>query len=58
MQAMEFNEDVCSLVEGGSVLLRWPAHISKASAEDLFVWLDVVKKKIKRVAEAPSTAEE
>jgi hypothetical protein len=56
--ATGLREDVCSLVEGGSALVRWPEHISKASAEDLLVWLDFVKQKIKRAAETTLAAED
>ena len=43
------REDVYTLAEG-NVILQWPANIGRESADDLRVWLDLVIRKIIRVA--------
>jgi hypothetical protein len=46
------KEDVFSLDEG-QVVLQWPVRLSKASAQDLQDWLELIGRKIARAVDAP-----
>lgn len=51
------KEDVFSLDEG-AVVLTWPERLSKASAEDLKDWLELIGRKIKRAVDADPPADD
>jgi hypothetical protein len=51
------REEACSLDEG-TATLQWPGSISKSSVIDLCDWLDLVKRKIERAANAADQANE
>lgn len=48
------KEDVFSLDEG-AVVLQWPERLSKASAEDLQDWLELIGRKIRRAASSAAS---
>lgn len=43
------NQDVYTLPGGNAVVLQWPKEMTSDDIEDVELWLDMMKRKLKRI---------